>query len=96
MYRRPSLRDSLHFGFKRFTGTPVETDLKPYAEVVAEARLADIGGLGGGILLERARAPRAGIEAPALPALRGAVFMPMPLDAEPARRRCRSTPMPPT
>ncbi len=65
MSRKPSVRDSLRFGFKRFTGTPIEIDLKPYADVVAEARLADLCGLGDGAILERARTLRAAIAASA-------------------------------
>jgi len=58
MAQRPSIRSAIRFGFKRFAGTPIEMDLKPYAGMIAEARAVDASSFDSRSLLEQARASR--------------------------------------
>jgi len=60
-----TLKDSIVYGFKRFTGTPIETELRPYLAIAHAIQSLNLHTLNGSELASRARTLRASVTAQA-------------------------------
>ncbi len=95
-----ALRDRLKFAYERAKGVPIESDLRPYQAVAAQARSLDLASSSGSELASRAQSLKAALaqggelQAPSAPAsdARGALPLVLALAAEACRRRLKLEP----